>query len=189
MGWTYEDVFSHSASCVPLSGAVVPQRGDYTSCVINFRGTLQANELPAVLKYRQLTNTGYLKVRWKATRALTVIGGYDLSSGQGYQLWERADNGQPVAMPVDSSMLNVITSNLVTPYSYVPGLNPRVPMGTLNTIWQRPMGGIEYSITRQVMFRGIYNNYQYHDKSPAGTLTESRDFHANSGTLSVKYSF
>jgi hypothetical protein len=189
LGWTYEDVYSHSASCVPLSSGVVPQGGGYTSCVINFNGALQSNELPTVMKYRQLTNTGYFKVRWKPTHALTVIGGYDLSSGQGYQLWERADNGQVVAMPVDSTMLNVITSNSVTPYSYVPGLNPRVPMGTLNTIWQRPMAGIEYSITRQVMFRGIYNNYQYRDKSPAGTLTDARDFHANAGTLSVKYSF
>ena len=189
MGWTYEDVYSHSASCVPLSSGVVPEGGGYTSCVINFRGSLQANELPAVLKYRQITNTGYFKVRWKPTRALTLISGYDVSSGQGYQSWKRADDGQVVAMPVDSTMLNVITSSSVTPYSYVPGMNPRVPMGTLNTIWQRPMAGIEYSITRQVMFRGIYNNYQYHDKSPAGTLLETRDFHANSGTLSVKYSF
>lgn len=189
LGWTYEDVYSHSASCVPLSSGVVPDGGGYTNCVINFSGALQSNELPAVLKYKQLTNTGYFKVRWKPTHALTFIGGYDLSSGQGYELWERADTGQAVAMPVDSTMLNVITSNSVTPYSYVPGLNPRVPMGTLNTIWQRPMAGVEYSITRQVMFRGIYNNYQYHDKSPAGTLTEPRDFHANAGTLSVKYSF
>ncbi|HUO60860.1 MAG TPA: hypothetical protein VMU24_09350 [Candidatus Acidoferrales bacterium] len=185
MGFTYEDVYSHSGSCIPLTSGVVPEGGAYTSCVISG----SSSELPAVLKYRQITNTGYFKLRWKPTRTLTFITGYDLSSGQGYQLWERADTGQAVAMPVDSTLLNVITSPTVTPYAYVPGLNPRVPLGTLNTIWQRPMAGVEYAVTRQVTFKGVYNNYQYHDKSPAGTLLLPRDFHANAGTMSVKYSF
>ncbi|HEX8926177.1 MAG TPA: hypothetical protein VF786_10320, partial [Terriglobales bacterium] len=87
------------------------------------------------------------------------------------------------------TLLNVVTSTSVTPYAYFSGLNPRAPLGTLNTIWQRPMAGVEFAATRQLTFRGIYNNYQYRDKSPAGTLVLPRDFHANAGTLSVKYSF
>jgi hypothetical protein len=189
MGWTYEDMYSNSGTCVPLSAGVVPQGGAYTNCVINFNGSLQANEIPTVLKYRQLTNTGYFKIRWKPSRTLTFLAGYDLSSGQGYQLWERADNGQAVAMPVDSTLLNVLLTTPSGTTPYVPGLNPRAPLGTLNTIWQRPMAGVEYAVTRQFTLKGIYNNYQYRDKSPAGTIVLPRDFHANAGTLSVKYSF
>lgn len=75
---------------------------------------------------------------------------------------------------------------------------PDQPLGPQAINWHKASAGIEYQLTKTVSFRGFWGYYDYNAKDqtpevlvPAGSLrvVSPRSFHANVGTLSLKYSF
>jgi len=71
-------------------------------------------------------------------------------------------------------------------------LNPIQPPGSLRFNYHTPSASILVDITKHVLFRGAWNYYDYNEKGdflltdPTGSL---RDFHANVGTLALRYTF
>jgi hypothetical protein len=78
---------------------------------------------------------------------------------------------------------------------YADGPNPWQPLGTLFTKWLRPNAGVEIELHKNLAFKGQYNYWDYFEKGPTGPITGlgytivPRDFTANAGTLSLRYSF
>jgi len=71
-------------------------------------------------------------------------------------------------------------------------INPpnQIP-GSLNSKWLTPTGGLEYAFTKNWMGRAFWNYYGYHEdavNSPQDVFAP-RNFHANTVTLSARYSF
>lgn len=71
-------------------------------------------------------------------------------------------------------------------------LNPNQPPGSLRFNYHTPAVSILVEITKNITWRGAWNYYDYNEKGdfvltdPTGSL---RDFHANVGTLALRYTF
>lgn len=70
-------------------------------------------------------------------------------------------------------------------------LNPNQVTGPLRFNYHTPSASLFVDITKHVVFRGAWNYYDYNEKGdtppdPTGFL---RDFHANVGTLALRYTF
>jgi hypothetical protein len=70
-------------------------------------------------------------------------------------------------------------------------LNPNQPPGSLRFNYHTPSASILVEITKNITWRGAWNYYDYNEKGdfltdPTGSL---RDFHANIGTLALRYTF
>lgn len=207
LGYTFNDVFMTSGSCLMASGSaaspMVPVGGNIARCsnvldpfsVTN--GIGQA--IPAVLDYGQSTHNGYFNVMFKPVSRVTLTLGYDLVTDSGKNNWLRADNGQRLAFFVDQAGNPIITSSggsatpgtgqVISGSAYGP--NTLVPLGTQNMSWHRPSGAIEIGLTKTVSFKGQYNYYDYneHGGAAAAGPVQPRDMHANVGTVSLKYAF
>jgi len=67
-------------------------------------------------------------------------------------------------------------------------LNPLAPIGPLRFNYHRPGAGVTVVLGRGVSWKANWGYYDYNEKSEAGP-TLPRDFHANLGTVALKYSF
>jgi opacity protein-like surface antigen len=61
-------------------------------------------------------------------------------------------------------------------------------LGTLQSSFHRPLAGMEVDLVKNVTAKLGWNYYDYNEKGGAGP-TNPRDFHSNSGTVSLKYAF
>jgi len=185
-GWSYQDIYSNSAACLPMSGGatgLVPQGGQIARCT----GAV-AGEVPLVLLYQQNTNSAYTYLTLKPAKRVTMKLGYDLTSDAGQNNWLRADTLAPFNVPVDANG-NVVYTATNPIVGYAAGPNPFQPLGPLGINWHKPFGTLELALNKNVTFKGGYNYYGYNEKSNPGVIAVPRDFHANTGTLSLKYSF
>jgi len=191
LGWSYSDVYSNSSACLPMSGnatSFIPEGGALTlRCVGGSNGAI-----PAVLLYQQSTHDVFANLRLTPIKRVTFNVGYDITSDSGNNTWLRADTLAPFRVPVDANNNVIIVGNNPAPgpfVAFVNGPNPGAGQGPLAINWHRPSGSVEIELTRTVSFKGAYNYYGYNEKSSNPGFVTPRDFHANVGTLSLKYAF
>jgi hypothetical protein len=214
-GWTYQDQYILSASCLPMVGGLVPVNaagaalpvaapGVCPTVQFTLAGTpVAAGEpgitggLPLNLHYQEGTNSIFFNVSYKPVRHVTLLAGYDVTSDNGSNIWIRGDNGQPLFFRTDQCGNIVAPAGPASPLCPIAGPllvgvgpDPLVPSGTQAFNWHKPHAGLEVVVARGVSLKGLWSYYDYGEKSafdPAHLL--SRDFHANVGTVSLKYSF
>jgi len=70
-------------------------------------------------------------------------------------------------------------------------LDPNAVPGPLNSKWLRPFGGIDYRFGRGWTGKAYWGYYGYHENLTALSqdVFAPRNFHANTATLSLRYSF
>ena len=206
-GWTYQDQRILSASCVPMvsgltpvtsTGAASPMAGTGLCPTVQFTlaGTpVASNEpnitggLPLNQNYQEYTQSLFSNLSFKPIKRLTLKIGYDLTSDSGYDIWIRGDNGQPLYYAVDQ-FFNIVTPGSASAVAVAPGPNPPVPSGTQGFNWHKPHAGIEVPIAKGVAFNGLWSYFDYNEKAAyEGPAIVPRDFHANVGTVSLKYRF
>ena len=71
---------------------------------------------------------------------------------------------------------------------------PDQPLGPQAINWHKASAGIAYEVAKGIEFRGFWSYYDYNSKDHPDSLillrvTTPRDFHANVGTVSLKYTF
>ncbi len=209
LGYTYNDVYMSSGSCLMVSGSaaspLIPEGGNIARCTnvtIPFLNTNTAGQaMPAVLDYAQTTNTGYFNLMFKPISRVTLFAGYEITADTGHNKWLRADTLAPLMFPVDQVGNVIITSTNGVPTpapgsgqvlaGYAPGPNPWQPSGTIDMDWIKPSAGVEIVLAKGWAFKGLYNFYDYKEHADATrfTVLAPRNFHANIGTVSLKYAF
>ena len=212
-GWTYQDQRILSASCLPMptvtvagvttpafnpvtaTGAASPLAAPFFCPTVQFTlaGTPVANGEPSItgglplnLHYQEGTNSVFVNLSYKPVKHVTLLAGYDLTSDSGYNTWIRGDNGQPLLYAVDAN-LNIVAPG--TGVGIAAGPNPLVPSGPQSFNWHKPHAGIEVLVAKGVAFNGLWSYYDYNEKQAFEGPVFPRDFHANVGTVSLKYSF
>jgi hypothetical protein len=209
LGYTYNDVYMHSGSCLMVSGSaaspLIPQGGNILRCsnVTDpyFNTNTAGQAIPAILDYAQTTNTGYFNLMFKPAKRVTMTMGYDVTADGGKNDWLRADTGALLMFPVDQVGNVIITSTggVPTPAAgsgqvlagYAPGPNPYQPVGTLGMNWIKPSAGVEIELAKGWTFRGLYNYYSYKEQNGVSrfNILAPTNFHANIETLSLRYAF
>ncbi len=161
-----------------------------------------------VLNYQETTNSGYFNVSFQPVKRVTLSLGYNITGDNGQTIWTRLDNGQPLMVVGDvfgnSPPLSPAFGggNAITP---CPGASvstgcvfvgpfPDQPLGPQASNWHQAHFGVGIEVVRGVQFNGMWNYYDYNSKDEVPSLSllrvlAPRDFHANVGTLSLKYSF
>ncbi|MFB3815442.1 MAG: outer membrane protein [Terriglobales bacterium] len=67
-------------------------------------------------------------------------------------------------------------------------LNPLMVSGSLKNSFHRPLAGVEVELVRNWFAKAGWNYYGYNEKGASGPAFP-RDFHANNGTVSLRYAF
>ena len=197
VGWTYQDQKILANTCMIVNPALVatPALGTAPS---NFCYQQTTNgDLPLLLQYGEDTNSVYLNLRFKPIKRVTLNAGYELTSSSGYNNWLRMDAGNQPFL--------VSTYNTVNPGSAVVtgqagagtvgglglGPNPLVPAGgSLDTNWHKAFFGLAYDVHKGLALKGMWSYYDYNEKDVENAfLLLPRDFHVNTATISLKYSF
>jgi hypothetical protein len=199
-GWTYLDQLINSATCVPSTGLTVQT----TPAFCNGFNTPPAAALPLIQDYQERTNTGYATLTVRPVHRFAVSVGYELTSTAGHNRWllpggadgtgillmtsDVFGNSPPLVGNPTSPCPSASTA--VTGGCAFPGPFPDAPLSqALN--WHKPMAGIAIDIAKNVTFKGNYAFYDYNEKESRGLplVTLPRNFHANTGTISLKYAF
>jgi hypothetical protein len=197
-GWTYLDQLINSATCVPSTG---PTEQAIPALCNNANGT---TALPLIQDYQERTNTGFALLTVHPIHRVTLNFGYEITSTAGHNLWllpGGADGTGQVLMVSDIyGNSPPLAGNPTTPCPSAsttvaggcafPGPFPDAPLSqALN--WHKPTAGIAVDVTKNLVFKGQYAYYDYNEKETPGLplVTLQRDFHANTGTISLKYSF
>ena len=205
-GWTHQDQRIESASCLPMVAGLVPVTatgaaaplvapGVCPTVQFTLAGTpVAAGEpnitggLPLNLHYQESTNSIFINMSYQPVKHVTLLAGYDLTSDSGYNTWIRGDNNQPLLYAVDA-LLNIVTPGAANAVGVAPGPNPLVPQGTQSYNWHKPHAGLEVLVARGIALNGLWSYYNYGEKQAFEGPVFPRDFHANVGTLSLKYRF
>ncbi len=201
VGWTYLDQKILANTCMVVNPALstVPALGTAAN---NFCYQQSTNGvLPVLLDYSEATHTAYFNLRVKPMKKVTLNAGYELTSSSGINNWLRMDVvGNPPLLVNTYSTVNPISPVLtgtsgagggLTNGQILAGPNSAVPTGgSLDTNWHKPYAGITYDIHKGLSLKGVYYYYGYNEKDVQNaSILLPRDFHTNSGTVSVKYSF
>lgn len=193
-GYSFNDVLSHSGVCMPTTSswpASAVQGGAEPFCV-DTTGATQNGTYPLVLKYNDITNSGYFNLMLKPVKIVTLIVGYDLTSASGSINWYRADTLAPFRVDASRVILGAPAG------VFVDGPNPRVPLGPLAFNWHKPSAQVAIDVSHGLTLKGAYNYYGYNEKFTPGPEAAfgngwvgvvPRDFRANVGTVSLRYSF
>ncbi len=187
IGYTYGDILSRTGTCMPITSGVGVEGGTLAPCVT---GTYI---LPVVLRYSDITNTGYANLMVKPVKRVTIYVGYDLTSTNGSLNWYRADTMAPFRLAADKVLVGG------TPGTFVDGPNPRVAAGPIAYNFTRPSASVEFELVKNVVLKGLYNYYDQNEKTPLTAATSTtgatvlgvvpRQFHGNTGTISLRYAF
>jgi hypothetical protein len=206
LGFTWNGVYSTSGTCLMVSSgggnlqSLTPEGGPIQRCPAvgePFVPGVLGAAIPTVLDYQQKAYTTYGNIRVHPVKRLTVTLGLDATADSGNNGWLRADSLAPLRFPVDAVGNVVYGGNaLAGPIvGFTDAPNPWQPLGTQYTKWLRPNAGVEVEIHKNLSFKGDYNYWDYREKGPTGPITglsytiEPRNFTANAGTLSLRYSF
>ena len=199
VGWTYLDQKTLANTCMIVNPAIsaVPALGTAAS---NFCYQQSTNgDLPVLLDYAESTNTAYFNLRFKPMKRVTLNAGYELTSSSGVNNWLRMDvMGNPPLLVNTYSTVNPgsavvsgVSGSGLTNGPIMVGPNPAVPSGgSLDTNWHKPYAGLTYDLRKGLSLKGMWYYYGYNEKDVQNaSILLPRDFHANTGTVSVKYSF
>jgi hypothetical protein len=206
-GWTYLDQLINSATCVPVavSGATKATVLSFPAAGLCNGGPAgNAGGLPLIQDYQERTNTGYFTLIIRPVHRVALNVGYELTSTAGHNRWllpggvdgsgvlqmlsDIYGNSPPLAGNATSPCPSASTA--VTGGCAFPGPFPDAPLSqALN--WHKPTAGIAIDVCKNVTFKGQYAFYDYNEKENPGLplATLPRNFHANTGTLSLKYAF
>jgi hypothetical protein len=196
-GWTYLDQQINSATCVPSTGPT----GQATPALCN---GFQPGGLPLLLDYQERTNTGFASFTVRPIHRVALSVGYEITSTAGHNNWLLPGGS-------DGSGLLLTTSDI---YGNSPPLagNPTAPCPAASTAvaggcgfvgpfpdaplsqalnWHKPTAGVAIDVAKSITFNGNYSFYDYNEKETPGLplVTLPRNFHANTGTVSLKYVF
>jgi len=156
-----------------------------------------------LLAYQEYTNTGYMNLSYHPVKRVTLSLGYEVTGDSGSTNWLRADNGLPLQVVGDIyGNSPPLAGNPITP---CPGASvatgcvfagpfPDQPLGPQALNWHKFNTGIAYEVVKGITFKGLWSYYDYNakDQNPGLadlTVVAPRDFHANVGTVSLKYVF
>jgi hypothetical protein len=197
LGWTYLNQDIKSATCMPIPANAFTGLTAPTACADG------ATARALLLDYRETTHSGYTMLSFKPVKRLTLNLGYEITADNGRTDWLRLDTGQ-LLMVVGDVFGNspALTGNPISP---CPGASvaagcvfsgPFVdqPLGPQAINWHKVNAGLSVDVSRGVQLKGLWSYYDYNSKDevPALVLLQvvaPRGFHANVGTLSLKYSF
>ncbi len=202
--WTYMDQKMNTQTCVPVSPTSIFVGGAPPTCP----AIEQGGGFPLTLKYTEKSNSLYANLTYRVMKRASVNLGYQITSTSGRNDWLRADSGQPLQVYGDI-FGNAVPSNggTFTPSSATgcngaacvvyTGLNPNSPIGPQAVNWHAPFAGVEIGVAKNVTFKGKWMYYDYNEKGDLGVVgalgglgpIAPRKFHANVGTLALKYSF
>ena len=159
IGFDWQDVDSSTESCINL-GAVSTA---FPAC--NFGpGSVLQNSL-GQWQYQATVYGGHANFIVKPVKKLTASLGYDLTNSVGTDLYN---------------------SLFVVGVSTQP--NPLQPQGTLSYLWHKPTASIAYDVTSHWTAKGAWGFYDYNERGYEGPVLP-RDFHAETGTVSLRYTF
>jgi hypothetical protein len=188
-GWTYLDQLINSDTCVPVAAnAISPAALPSTGLCNGFR----QGGIPLILDYQERTITGYAHVTIRPVHRVALNVGYDLTSTSGFNRWmlPGGTDGTGVLLVKSDAYGNSppLSTNPTSPP--FPGPFPDAPLSqALN--WHKPTVGIAIDVAKNVTFKGNYAYFDYNEKETQGLplVALPRNFHANTGTLSLKYAF
>ena len=175
------------------SGLCPTAEFNFATTAVAFNEPNISGGIPLTLHYHESTTSFFLNMSYKPNKRLTLLAGYDFTSDNGTNLWLRADPGhvnQPLLYAVDP-LYNIVAPGAANAVGVALGPNPLVPSGTQDFFWHKPHAGLAVLVAKGVVLNGLWSYYDYAEKyggfDPA--FLQPRDFHANVGTLSLKYSF
>jgi hypothetical protein len=211
-GWTYLDQKSNAAACMVLTGAsvvagsappVCPVTTNQPTVPATFNITASQFNVPVTQVYQENTNTGYANLIIHPLRRVTLNLGYQITSTTGYDNWLRADTGLPLMVlgdvfgnvPGIPGNPGTVVTGATTSAGTISFLGPfpNQPLGSQVFNWHRPYAGLAVEVIKHLTLKGSYAYYDYTEKEgnlPLAQLVAlPRNFHANLGTVSLKYSF
>jgi len=209
-GWTYMDQGFKIPACMVVTATVVagsapvvcPTTTNQTTVPATFNITASQNNIPVTQDYQENTSTGYLLLTYKPVHRVILHLGYDITSTTGNDNWLRGDTGLPLQVLGDqygnapgipgnpgTTVTGAKTSAGTIPFL---GPFPNQPLGGQDMYWHRLTSGFEVMVAKGVSFKGSYGYYNYSENQnlPANQVAAlARNFHANTGTMSIHYSF
>ena len=159
LGFDYQDVYSSTDSCINL-GSI---NSMYPACDFGPGSVLQ-NAL-GQWQYQATVYGAHALAIVKPAKKLTLSAGYDLTDSTGSSLY------YSLTLPGAALQPNALQ-----------------PQGSLYYMWHKPVGSIAYNLTDHWAAKGAWGYYDYNERGWQGPVVP-RDFHANTGTLSLRYAF
>jgi hypothetical protein len=212
-GWTYMDQYFSVPACMLLTAGIVAG-GAPTACPVttnqptvpaqlNVTASATSPPLPLTQVYQENTHTGFAVLTVRPIDRVTLNLGYDITSTTGNDTWYRGDNGAPLMVLGDAygnspgipGNPGTIVTGPTTSVGTISfrGPFPNQPLGSQDFNWHRVNAGVAYELAKGVTLKGAYGYYDYTEKegniSPNQLVVLPRSFHANTGTVSLKYAF
>ncbi len=208
-GWTYMDQYYSIPACMVLTAGVVAG-GAPTACPITTNQPMEpatlnvgAGTTPLTQLYQENTNTGYAILTFRPVTRVTLHLGYNITSTSGHNDWLRADNGAPLMVLGDAfgnspgipGNPGTVITGLTTSAGTIAFLGPfpDQPLASQDLNYHTVNGSIGVAITKGFTLKGYYGYYDYNEKegnvSPNQLVALPRNFHANLGTVALKYAF
>ncbi|MBZ5646383.1 MAG: hypothetical protein LAN37_04070 [Acidobacteriia bacterium] len=196
-GWTYLDQDIKAATCMPVPANAFPGLTPPSVCANG--NTARA----LVLAYQETTNSAYTNISYQPVKRLTLSAGYEFTGDNGKTDWLRIDTGMPLLVvgdiygnspPLAGNPITPCPGAAVAAGCVFPGPFPDQPLGPQAINWHKAHLGVAIDVAKGVQFKGLWDYYDYNSKDHPDSLvllrvTTLRDFHANVGTVSLKYSF
>jgi hypothetical protein len=218
LGWTLLDQDIKSNTCMPISGTTGAAGGIFTGTGITAPSGCNSVVPPAstarnlLLDYQESTNSGYVNISYQPIKRATLSVGYEVTEDNGHTNWVRADNGTQLLVVGDvfgnaPALAGSNPGGLTCPAIFpqvgtvsgaptcaFPGPFPDQPLGPQAINWHKAHAGFAFDVVKGIQFKGLWSYYDYNSKDHSDALillrvTAPRDFHANVGTLSLKYTF
>jgi opacity protein-like surface antigen len=201
LGWSYMDQKISSPTCMPVSSTIELSNGPALATALPAANSCYATlaMLPVMLANGENTHTGFFNLRFKPMKRVTLNAGYELTSSSGYNNWLRLDNGQPLMVQTygpgannpGAAVLSTLNTGVNAPAGTGFGPNPLVPTGgPMDVNWHKPYAGLAFDIAKGMTLKGTWAYYDYKEKDTQNaSVLLPRDFHTNTATVSLKYTF
>jgi hypothetical protein len=212
LGWTLLDQNIASATCMPITGtggvftSTTPNPADPTTAPSTCNPILPATTTAwraLLLDYQETTNSGYTNISYQPVKRVTLNVGYEITTDNGHTNWLRLDDGLPLQVigdvfgnspPLAGNPITPCPGAAVATGCVFAGPFPDQPLGPQAINWHKASAGIAFEVAKGVQFKGLWSYYDYNSKDHPESLillrvTTPRDFHANVGTVSLRYSF
>jgi hypothetical protein len=212
LGWTLLDQNINSATCMPISAGASQASSPFFPFNVISPPTATSPPAPCnssstarnlLLDYQETTNSGYTNISYQPVKRVTLSVGYEITTDNGHTTWLRSDNGAPLQVvgdvfgnspPLQGNAITPCPGAAVAVGCVFPGPFPDQPLGPQAINWHKASAGIGYEVSKGVEFKGQWSYYDYNSKDHPDSLillrvTLPRDFHANVGTVSLRYSF
>ncbi|MGE5112729.1 MAG: hypothetical protein ACM3JB_17825 [Acidobacteriaceae bacterium] len=196
-GYTFNDIYSNTGTCLPVStrpSVIQADGGALSYCYDPAASTPTpvTGDYAVVSRYQERVNSGYFNLMLRPVKRVTLDFGYDLSSNSGSNGFLRADTLAPLLLQQSRLQAGGSATEFVA-------YNPDVMQGPLAINYHKASGGASIEVAKGVFLKGYYAYYGYNEKSgttAAGLFDGSawlgvspRDFHAAVGTVSMLYQF